>query len=78
MAIVWRSDNRGIRVETRSSRNLLQKSRQEMLVAYRVEEGEVAGSSKAEWTGLLMVWWWNERRNSLMMTPRILADWICH
>ena len=78
MAIVWRSDNRGIRVETRSSRNLLQKSRQEMLVAYSVEEGEVAGSSKAEWTGLLMIWWQNERRNSLMMTPGILADWICH
>lgn len=73
LAIVWRSDNRGIRVETRSSRKLLQKSRQEMQV-----EGEVAGSSKAEWTGLLMIWWRNERRNSLMMTPGILADWICH
>ena len=78
MAIVWRSDNRGIRVGTRSSRNLLQKSRQEMLLAYSVEEGEVAGSSKAEWTGLLMIWWRNERRSSLTMTPRILADWIYH
>lgn len=49
-----------------------------MLVAYRVEEGEVAGFSKAEWTGLLMIWWGNERRNSSMMTLGILADWICH
>ena len=56
----------------------MQKSRQEMLIAYSVEEGEVAGSSKAEWTGLLIIWWRNERRSSLTMTPRILADWIYH